>query len=61
MSGPAAVAGLSPFEASASLRHLRVTVVGWCSRQHWHFISDRRHTFASSRLISPEFCFITLR
>jgi len=30
MSGPAATVGLSPFEASASLRRLRVTVANEC-------------------------------
>ncbi|MBP1065998.1 hypothetical protein AB7M42_004156 [Bradyrhizobium diazoefficiens] len=45
----------SPCDTSQD-EHLRVTVINWCSRPVG--FPNRRHIFASSRLASPELCFI---
>ncbi|MBB4364433.1 hypothetical protein GGD65_005491 [Bradyrhizobium sp. CIR18] len=50
--------GLSPFEASASLRRLRVTILDVACGSIPYSLSTWRHSFASSRRISPELCFI---
>src|SRR6516225_4301102 len=50
---------LAPLRNAPQSKHLRVTVIDLCSQWHWRSIVNRRHAFALSRLISPEFWFAT--